>query len=111
MIVGIGDVFVQVPHRRAAERTMLAAQAAARQQHGCLSFSFAEVIDDPGHFVIVQRWSDRESLESHYRSDSFAGYQNAIEPLLVRDSALELHVVQETLRPVEVSNLDIRQDD
>jgi len=110
-IVGIGDVFVQVPHRRSAERTMLAAQAAARQQHGCLAFSFAEVIDDAGHFLIVQRWSDRESLDAHFRSDSFADYQNAIEPLLLRDSELELHVVQETLRPVEASGLDIRHDD
>jgi quinol monooxygenase YgiN len=111
MIVGIGDVFVQVPHRRTAERAMLATQAAARQQRGCLAFSFAEVIDDPGHFVIVQRWSDLESLESHYRSDGFAIYEAAVEPLLIRDSGLELHVVRETVRPVALSNLDIRQDD
>ncbi len=111
MIVGTGEVFVQIPHRRAAERAMLAAQAATRRQRGCLAFSFAEIIDDPGHFVIVQRWSDQESLEAHYRSDSFASYEAAIEGLLLRDSELELHVVQETVRPVALSNLDIRHDD
>lgn len=99
MLIGIGDVFAQIPQRRAAERVMLAAQAAARRQEGCLSYSFAEVLGDPGHYLVVQSWRDQESLDAHHRSASFADYQSAITPLLSRDSELELHTVERSVRP------------
>ena len=111
MIIATADVFVQIPQRRAAERVMLAAQGAARQRDGCVSYVFAEALGEHGHFVLVQRWRDRGALETHYRTESFATYQAAIAPLLVRDSILEIHVVEEAVRPVESSGLDINQDD
>jgi quinol monooxygenase YgiN len=111
VIIGIADVFAQIPQRGAVERAMLAAQALAQQQAGCVSFLVAEVLGDPGHFLVVERWLDQRSLAAHYRSESFAAYQAAVAPLLVRDSVLELHVVGEALRPLKPSGLDIDQDD
>ena len=112
MIVGTGEVFVQIPHRRAAERAMLAAQAATRRQRGCLAFSFAEIIDDPGHFVIVQRWSDQRVARSPLPLGQLRGLRDG-DRTAARSATptLELHVVQETVRPVALSNLDIRHDD
>jgi quinol monooxygenase YgiN len=111
MLVAIGDVVAQVPERRAAERVMLSAQAAARQQDGCVSFVFAEVLGDPGRFIVVQRWRDHGALEAHYRSDSFAAYQAAIGPLLARESELEVHEVTHAARPVASVELDLGHDD
>jgi quinol monooxygenase YgiN len=111
MIVALGDVYAQIPQRGAIERAMLALQAQALEQDGCVSFVFAEVLADPGHFLLVQRWRDRGALDAHYRSAAFADYQAAVEGLLVRDSELHLHVIAETVRPVDSSRLDLRQDD
>ena len=110
MLVGIGDVHAQVPQRRAAERVMLAAQAATRRQDGCLGYSFAEVLGDPGHYLVVQSWRDQQALDEHYRSVTFADYQAAITPLLSRDSELELHVVAESVRPVQEQALVLDED-
>jgi quinol monooxygenase YgiN len=111
MLVVVGDVFVQIPHRDLATPVMLAAQEAARREDGCLSFTFAEALGDVGHFVVVELWRDQQTLDSHYRSASFARYRQDIEPLLVRESELHVHRVDETVTPLESSGVVTRQDD
>ena len=111
MILGVGDVHVQIPHRLQAERAMAEAARGALAQKGCLSFVFAEVLGDPGHFIVVESWSDQEAVERHYRSPAFADYQRAIAGLLVRDSEYRMHVVQDTLHPVQSSTIVTDQDD
>jgi quinol monooxygenase YgiN len=111
VIVAIGDVYAQIPRRDAAVEAMLDAQRAALEQDGCLSFTFAESLAEPGHYLVVQRWSDRSALEAHYRSESFFHYQAAIAPLLVRESELTLHSVEDAVRPVDPEALDHPEDD
>ena len=111
MIVAIADVYAQIPQRDAAEQVMLRAQAAARGEDGCVTFAFAQVLGDPGHYLLVARWRDRAAFDAHYASAAFAEYQSAITPLLVRDSELRVDTVQDTVQPVESSPLDIRHDD
>jgi quinol monooxygenase YgiN len=111
VIVALGDVYAQIPQREAAAEAMLDAQRAATGQDGCISFVFAEALGDPGHFVVVQRWRDRASLDDHYRSEAFFHYQAAIGPLLVRESELRIHAVADEIEPVADDALDLNQDD
>ncbi len=111
MIVALGDVYVQVPGREAAVEAMLAEQRAAREQDGCVSFAFAEALGEPGHYVVTQRWSDRDALDAHYRSEAFFHYQAAIAPLLVRDSELTLHSVADAVRPLDSETHSVPEDD
>jgi quinol monooxygenase YgiN len=90
---------------------MLAEQHAARGQEGCISFVFAEALDEPGHFVLTERWSDRGALDAHYRSEAFFHYQAAIAPLLVRDSELTVHTVADTVRPRDSEARTVPEDD
>jgi quinol monooxygenase YgiN len=105
------DVFAQVPQRDAVREAMRAAQSAAREQAGCISFAFAETLDDPGHFVAVESWRDSTALDAHFRTPSFRDYQAAVTPLLVRDSEMRIYSAEELARPVDSSPLDLRQDD
>ena len=111
MIIGLGDVYVQIPHRQLAEGLMAEASRHALAQDGCLSFTFAEVLEDPGHFVVLERWSDEGAIERHYRSPAFADYQRTIARLLVRESEYRLHRVQETSHPVDSVRIVTDQDD
>ena len=88
-----------------------ATQASAREQPGCEYYAFAESLDDPGHFVLVQRWSDRAALEEHYRSPAFADYQAGIAPLLVRSSELMLFEAAPGVRFVDRDPIEISQED
>jgi len=111
MLIALGDIYAQIPRRDEVRELMRATQARARQQAGCIDFVFAETLDDPGHFVIVQQWRDRAALDEHYRSEAFADYQAKIGEHLVRSSELRVHVVQQSALLVDSSPLDISQDD
>ncbi|TMK25679.1 MAG: antibiotic biosynthesis monooxygenase [Actinobacteria bacterium] len=111
MIVGLGDIYAQIPRREEVRELMRATQASVREQPGCISYSFAETLDDPGHFVVVQRWRDQAAVDEHYGSRAFADYQAKIGDLLVRNSELSLHVVEEGFRPVSSSAVSSAQED
>ena len=59
MLVAIADVYTQIPQRDAAEQVMVRAQTAARGEDGCVTFAFAQVLGDPGHYLLVARWRNR----------------------------------------------------
>jgi quinol monooxygenase YgiN len=111
MIIALGDVFAQIPRREAVRELMRATQAQVREQPGCLSYTFAEALDDPGHFVVVQEWRDQTALDEHYRSQAFADYQATIAQQLVRTSELRVHDAQASVIPVDSSRIDISHDD
>ena len=111
MIIALGDVYAQIPRRDEVRELMSLTQRRVAEQPGCLSFTFAETLDDPGHFLIVQSWRDQRALDEHYRSEAFARYQAEIANWLVRTSELRVHVVQESFVPVDSSPIDTSQDD
>jgi quinol monooxygenase YgiN len=101
LVITIGDIYAQIPHLEAVRVLMRETQEQARRQPGCVSYSFAETLDDPGHFVVAQEWRDKASLEAHYRSETYADFQAKLQLLLVHSSDLRIHLVEETIRPVE----------
>jgi quinol monooxygenase YgiN len=111
MLIALGDVFAQIPRREEVRALMRETQAQAREQPGCIDFVFAETLDDPGHFVIVQQWRDRAALEQHYRSRAFADYQAKIGDYIVRSSALQLHAVDASAQPVDAEPILLSEED
>jgi quinol monooxygenase YgiN len=111
MLIALGDIYTQIERREEARELMRATQAAARDEEGCEYYSFAETLDDPGHFVLVQRWRDQAALEEHYRSRAFADYQAGIGPLLVRTSELTLFDAPTSARLVNSDPIEISQEE
>ena len=111
MLIALGDVYAQIERREEVRELMRATQASAREQAGCDYYAFAETLDDPGHFVLVQRWRDRAALEEHYRSQAFADYQARIAPLLVRTTELRLFEAQTSARLVSSDAIEISQEE
>lgn len=111
MIIALGDVYAQIPRLEEVRELLRATQARVREERGCVSYTFAETLDDPGHFVVVQQWRDRGAIEEHYRSSAFAHYQAQIADRLSRSSELQLHEADVSYGPVDSSRLDLAQDD
>jgi quinol monooxygenase YgiN len=111
VIIALGEVYAQPSRREDVRELMRATQASAREEAGCLYYVFAETLDDPGHFVVVQRFRDRAALDAHYRSPAFERYQARVGQMLERDSELSLHVVEQSLQPLPAVPLDPSQDD
>ncbi len=110
MIVVLADVYAQAPHRAQVREAMLASQAAARAEDGCLSYTFAETLEEPGHYILQERWRDGAALEAHFRGAGLAAYREAVTPLLVRDSEVRVFTVETEVRPVGASPEDPRED-
>jgi quinol monooxygenase YgiN len=87
------------------------AAADARTQDGCLHYEFAESIDDPGRFVLVDEWRDQAALDAHFRSAGFLAYQENVGDLLARPSEVWIHRVSETVMPVDSGPMDPRRAD
>jgi quinol monooxygenase YgiN len=111
VIIAIGDIYAQIPRLDEVRELLRVTQARVREQPGCMFYAFAETLDDPGHFLVVQQWRDQGAVDEHYRSRAFADYQAEIANRLVRTSELRLHVVQESLLPVDSSLIDTSHDD
>jgi quinol monooxygenase YgiN len=111
VIVGLVDIYTQIPRREEVRELMRSTELSVREQPGCISYTFAETLDDPGHYVVVQEWRDEASVAQHYASPAFAEYQERIAGLLVRTSELRMHVVTEGFRPIEESPPSITQED
>jgi quinol monooxygenase YgiN len=111
VIIAVGDIYAQIFRREKVRELMRATQERVRGQPGCMSYTFSETLDDPGHFVVVQQWRDQQALGEHYRSQAFADYQAGVADQLVRTSELRLYVVQESSAPVESSLINTSHDD
>jgi quinol monooxygenase YgiN len=111
VIVALGDIYAKIPCLDDARAVMRDTQQRTREQPGCVSYTFAETLDDPGHFVVMQEWQDLAALEGHYRSQAFADYQAAIAPLLVRDSDLRVSETRQSARPVADAGEDPQPSD
>jgi quinol monooxygenase YgiN len=109
LIIALGDVYAQIPRRESVRALMRSTQESVRDESGCISYVFAETLDDPGHFMVVQCWRDQAALDEHYGSQAFAAYQAQIGEFLVRDSELRVHVVQESYVPVDSAPVDPRR--
>jgi quinol monooxygenase YgiN len=111
VILAAGDVYAQIPRLAEVRELMRSTQERVREHPGCISYVFAETLDDPGHFVTVQQWRDRAALDEHYRSAAFADYQSKIGDYLVRTSELRQYDVQESARPLDSRIIDTSLDD
>ncbi|MBY0565394.1 MAG: antibiotic biosynthesis monooxygenase [Hyphomonadaceae bacterium] len=81
-------------HIRVAPETIAKLKAAAaplitatREEPGCLAYSFAEDIADPGLVHIAERWASEEALDAHNRTahlTTFMGQLPALAPQAIR---------------------------
>jgi quinol monooxygenase YgiN len=110
-IVAVADVYGLVGRRAELLDLMRETQGSARENPGCLTYTFAETLDDPGHFVLVQEWRDQAALDEHYRSPGFASYQERVGEFLARPTQLRVHQVAETLLPADSAPMDPRRAD
>ena len=74
MIIAIGDVYVQVPQRKAAEQAMAQAQAHAHEEPGCVSYKAHFVDGEPATVVIYEQFADQAALDYHRNAAHFHQY-------------------------------------
>jgi quinol monooxygenase YgiN len=74
-IIAVADIFGTADGREELVAALGRAERDAAGQPGCLRYSFAAIIADPRHFVLVSEWRDQAALDAHYASPEFARFQ------------------------------------
>ena len=86
-------------------------QDRVRSEPGCLAYTFAEAVGDPGHYVVTQEWRDEPTFAAHYSSRPLAEYLSRVGELLARPTHMRIYRVAQTVHPVDPGPMDPRRAD
>ncbi len=88
---------IRLPPGRLADArpAMRAMIEASRAEPGCLDYSYAEDVLDPGLMHITELWDSRAHLQAHFRSDHIAAWRAHWADLEISGRNLKLYEVGE----------------
>jgi quinol monooxygenase YgiN len=72
---------------------MLEMLAASRAEDGCLVYSYAEDVAEPGLIRVFEAWRDQAALDAHLRTPHMAEWRAAWPQFGVSDRRLSLYEV------------------
>ena len=85
MIVATGHVGIAPESIKKARPHVRAVLAGTRPEPGCILYTFAEDVLEPGTTRIVERWRDWPSLEAHDRAGHVVAWRAALKGIGVID--------------------------
>jgi quinol monooxygenase YgiN len=91
MLIIIGTVRLppeKLEHARPAMQRMV---SASRAEPGCLEYSYAQDVFDPGLIRITEVWSDRAALDAHFASLHIATWRASWRSLGIGERNLVLY--------------------
>lgn len=94
MLVIIGSIRLapeNLPKARAAMARMI---AASRAEPGCLAYSYAEDVLEPGLIRVTEVWTDQAALDRHFASAHIAAWRAAWPELGITDRQLVAYQVE-----------------
>lgn len=72
---------------------MLKMLAASRAEDGCLSYSYAEDVAEPGLIRVFEAWRDQAAIDAHFQAPHMAEWRAAWPQFGVSDRRLSLYDV------------------
>lgn len=96
MLLIIGTVRLPADRLDTARPIMAAVLQATRDEAGCLEYSYAEDVLEPGLIHIKERWTDRAALNEHIKSAHIATWRANGPSLGLGDRNLRLYEVGES---------------
>jgi quinol monooxygenase YgiN len=93
MLMIVGTLRIPVENVAAARTALAGVVEATRKEDGCLEFSFAESVAEPGQFYLIERWTDRAALEAHWQSPALKAFRPTAEQLGVGDRNMFLYEI------------------
>lgn len=64
-----------------------------RKESGCISYTFASSIEEPGRFQIFEEWESQEALDAHFASPHMARFQAAVGGMGVREMKVQRYEI------------------
>ncbi|SDM42189.1 Quinol monooxygenase YgiN [Oryzisolibacter propanilivorax] len=93
MLLIVGTVRLPAARLESALPAMLAMVQASRAEPGCLQYSYAQDLFDPGLIHVQERWQDAQALEAHFASPHIARWRAAWPALGIGERDLRRYEV------------------
>ena len=93
MLVIAGTVRVPPENLDALRPHMQVVLQASRAEDGCVVYSFAEDVEDPGLIRVFEVWRDRSAIGAHGKTAHLAAWREAGREHGVSDRRLSLYEV------------------
>jgi quinol monooxygenase YgiN len=87
-LVIAGTIRVPPENLEAFRPHMLAMLEASRAEDGCLVYSYAEDVAEPGLIRVFEAWRDQAALEAHFATANLAAWRAAWPEFGVSDRRL-----------------------
>lgn len=75
MIVVIGTFRLPIERYEEAQPALKRVIAASRAEAGCLSYTYAEDVLEPGLFRVSEAWTSRAALTAHFATPHMLAWQ------------------------------------
>lgn len=85
-----GTIRLPADRLAAARPAMRAMVEASRAEPGCLGYSYAEDVLEPGLIHVAERWLDRAALERHFAMPHLAAWRACWAEAGISDRQLTL---------------------
>lgn len=93
MLLIVGTVRILAEKLNEAHPVMERMIEASRGESGCVEYSYAQDILDPGLIHVKELWQDRVSLDKHFTSGHIADWRSQWPRLGITDRNLMLYEV------------------
>ena len=67
--------------------------AATRAEDGCLIYSYAVDVQDPGLIRVFEHWRDHAALDAHFQTPHMTAWKEVRAPLGFHDRAISVYEV------------------
>lgn len=98
-IIVIARAHVRPESRAKFVAAALECVTATRREHGCLAYDLHESVTEPGHFVFVESWEQREHVDLHMRQPHLRAF------LIAAGACVENAPVIEVIAPRSIDRL------
>jgi quinol monooxygenase YgiN len=88
-----GTVRVPLENLAGLKPHMQAMLAASRAEDGCLTYSYAEDVAEPGLIRVFEAWRDQAALDAHFKTPHMAEWRLAWPRFGVSDRRLSLYEI------------------
>jgi len=98
MLLIVGTIRLPAEYLADARPIMRAMVENSRAEDGCVEYSYAEDVLDPGLIHVTELWRDQATLDRHFASDHLARWRASWPALGIGDRDLQVYEVGEPRR-------------
>jgi quinol monooxygenase YgiN len=92
-VIIAGTVRVPAENLAGLKPHMARMLAASRAEDGCLTYSYAEDVAEPGLIRVFEAWRDQAALDAHFKTPHMAEWRSAWPRFGVSDRRLSLYEI------------------